>query len=121
MTGRAHLAAALADGLGDWQIVSDARALDSVRRPGAAVLWTSKRQQLTDRGTGWYQDEVTLWILTAATKPADIEDDLDALLFAATQALEPLDAFHWETAERGVLAEKFDGYRLTVVCIFHLS
>ncbi len=119
MTGRVLLAQALGAALEGWQIVADARVLDSVKRPGACVLWTSKRQRLSDKGTGWYLDEVTLWVLTATDKPDQLEDDLDALLMAATEALEPLDAFHWESAERGNLNDRFDGYRLTVSCVFH--
>lgn len=119
-SGRKILAEALKAALPSWQILSHARQLDSVRKPGACVLWTGKRTRYPSLGLGWFTDEVTLWVLTAADKPDVIEDDLDDLLAEVMQALEPLDTFHWDTAERDVLAGTFDGYRLTVICAVHL-
>lgn len=118
MTGRQQLAEALSAALEGWTIISDARVLDTVKKPGACILWTSKRDRLIARGTEWFQDEVTLWVLTATDKPADIEDDLDACLLAVMEALEPQASFYWHSAERGTLNDQFDGYRLTVTCVF---
>lgn len=121
MSGRKMLHSALSATLPGWQVVSDARALDAIRRPGAAVMWTAKRAKAPALGLDWFTDEVTLWILTPTDRPADLEDSLDSLLLTVMEALEPLDAFHWETAERGVLAEKFEGYRLTITCAFRIT
>lgn len=121
MSGRSELAVALKDALPGWQIVSDARALDSVRKPGAAVLWTVSHRRAPALGLDWFQDEVALWVLTPTDKPADIEDDLDDLLLQLLEALEPLASFAWEVAERGQLNDRYDGYRLAVTCLSKLE
>jgi hypothetical protein len=121
VSGRTILAQALRAGLPGWQIVADARALDPIRRPGAAVLWTASRRKAPALGLDWFADELTLWVLTATDKPEQLEDDLDGLLLQLLEVLEPLTAFAWEQADRGVLADKFEGWRLTVTCCFQLT
>lgn len=121
MTGRSLLAGELAAALPGWLIVSDARQIDTVPNPGACVLWTARRSRPAKLGLDWLLDELTLWVLTPATKPARIEDDLDELLQQVMEALEPLQAFAWTDAERGVLADKFDGWRLTVTCTYQIT
>lgn len=120
-SGRTLLAAALEAALPTWQIVTDTRQLDSVRRPGAVLLWTQTRKRAPALALDWFADEITLQVLTAAEKPAAIEDDLDYLLLAVMEALEPLDAFTWETAERVTVADTWHGWELTVTCIFQLT
>ena len=116
MSGRSELATALKAALPAWQIVADARELDIVRKPGACVLWTSRRTRPRKLGTDILQDDVSLWVLSAADA-AHLEDDLDQLTEQVMAALEPLEAFSWETAERGQLAEKFDGWKFTITCL----
>lgn len=120
-TGRTRLAQALRAGLPAWQIVSDLRQLDGVRRPGAILLWTQNRRKAPALGLAWFSDEVTLQVLTATDKPDRIEDDLDDLLLQVMQVLEPLDAFAWETAERVTVADTWHGWQLTITCIFQLT
>lgn len=121
-TGRTVLARALRHGLGpDMQIVSDARAVDSVKQPGACVLWTSRRIRQDLNGFEQIQDEVTLWVLTATDAPSKLEDSLDTLLLQVLWVIESQNAFTWTEAERGVLADKFDGWRLTIQCISHIE
>lgn len=121
MSGRKLLEAALKAALPTWQIVADARALDGIRKPGAVVLWTARRARPPKLGLDAVQDEVTLWILTATDKPADLEDDLDDLFLAVAAALEPLDWCAWTDAERGVLADRFEGWRLTITCLYTIT
>jgi len=121
MSGRQLLAAALTAALPSWQIVSDARALDGVRKPGAAVLWTARRTRPDKLTLDLVTDEIVLWVLTASDKPADIEDDLDALLQAVMEALEPLEWCAWTDAERATLDETFPGWRLTVTAAYTIT
>lgn len=120
-SGRALLAQQLRDALPAWQIVSDTRQLDGVRRPGAILLWTQSRRKAPALGLDWFTDEVTLQVLTAADKPDRIEDDLDELLFQVMAALEPLDAFAWDLAERVAVADTWHGWQLTITCIYQLT
>lgn len=118
MSGRAMLADALSAALPAWQVLSHTGQLDAVKQPGACVLWTSNRRKAPTLGLDWFIDQTEMWVLTATTRPELIEDDLDALLLAVMEALEPLDSFSWDMAERGVLADAFDGYRLTISCVW---
>lgn len=121
MSGRRTLAEHLETALPGWQIVSDAHVIDTVRKPGAAVVWTSRRRRWEKLGFDWLDDEITVWVLTAAEKAADIEDDLDDLLIRFLAALEDQPAYSWTEAERGVLAEKFQGWRVPVTCLYQLE
>ena len=120
-SGRKVLAEALATALPGWQIVADARQLDSVRKPGALVMFTQKRKKLPALGLDWLSDEVVLQIITAAEKADQIEDDLDDLSLQVLEALEPLTAFTWDTAERVVVADAFHAWQLTVTCAFRVE
>jgi hypothetical protein len=117
MNARAMLRDALADVLPDWQIVADARVLDSVRDPGAVVLWTEKLARPPKLGLDYVETTMALWVLTPSENPTRIEDDLDLLLLYVLAALELLEWCAWTEAERGVLADKFNGWRLTVSCL----
>lgn len=119
MSGRKLLAGALTAALPGWTILSHARQLDVLTKP-TCVLWTDKREKAPALGLAWFRDEVTLWVLTAADLPALVEDDLDGNLYEVMQALEPLNEYAWGTAERDVLAESFDGYKLTVTCVWQM-
>lgn len=119
MSGRKLLAEALSAALPTWQIVAHARALDGVRPPAGIVLWTTKRTKAPALGLDWFADELTLWALTASDNPKLLEDDLDARLLDVMAALEPLTDFAWTAAERGVLADTYDGWRLTLTCLWH--
>lgn len=119
--GRSILAAAFREQLTGWQVVSDARQLDSVRNPGAAVVWTQRRKRAVLNGFEMLTDEVVIWVLTSATKPEEIESSLDGLLLEALEVLEGLPEFTWDQAERGVLSERFDGWRLTCLCAYKLE
>jgi hypothetical protein len=116
MSGRTALAETLTAGLPNWLILSDARQLDRVPKPGACVLWTAKRHRLELNGFNYTRDEVELWVLTATDKPADIEDDLDQQFEQVVQVIEAAPAFAWTEAARGVLADKFHGWQITVIC-----
>lgn len=120
-SGRQMLATALATALPSWMILSDARQLDRLELPGACVLWTQRRTRPEKLSLDLLQDEVTLWVITATDSPALIEDTLDDMLDDVLQALAPLQPFHWSDAERGVLADTFQGWRLTVTCLYNIE
>lgn len=117
MTGRAQLHQALAAALPGWLIVSDSRAIDGLRAAGNIVLWSARVARPEKLGLDVLQNELTLWVLTGLDDPTKTEDNLDHLLTQVFEALEPLAAFSWSEAERGVLAEKFDGWRIPITSL----
>lgn len=118
---RSTLGAILRDKLEGWTIVDTARQLDSIPKPGAVVLWGSKRTSSQTNGLPFLVDEVTLWVLTAADKPDAVEDDLDALLETVLEAIEDAPAFAWTEAERGVLADRWQGWQLTLTAVQNIT
>lgn len=114
-SGRSILAEALRGALG-WLILADARQLDSVPQPGACVLWTERRTKAPTLGLHWFKDEITLLVLTATEDPTKLEDNLDQLLLEVAHALEPLESFTWETAQRVSLKDTFPGYQIAITC-----
>ena len=121
MTGRQQLHQLLTEALPEWVIVSDARKLDTVRKPGAVVLWTERLTRPAKLGLDYIEATLHLWVLTATDKPELLEDDLDSLLLDVLTAIEPHDAFGWVEAERGVLDEKFQGWRIPVTCLTKIT
>lgn len=120
--GRELLTDALtAPGLPAWQVVSDPRQLDGVRQPGAVVLWTGVRRRLELQSLTMLSDELNVWCLTPTNKPEAIEPGLDALLLDVLQVIEGQPELSWDTAERGVLADTYDGWRVVVTCAYVLT
>lgn len=111
--GRTLLAAALTTALPDMDVVSNAVTIDSVRRGGAAVVWTNKRVRTDYANLSYLKDEVILWVVSGADAKT-VEDDLDAKLQSVLEVLEQIPSLGWEEAERGTLLERFEGWRITV-------
>ena len=121
MSARTQVRDALKAQLTGWQIVADPRQLDVVTKPGAAVLATMKMTRPATYEFNYVQNDLVLWVLTATTKPELIEDDLDDLLLAALAVLEGIEGVLWTEAERGVLSETFEGWKVTLSCGFPLA
>ncbi|MBK8445409.1 MAG: hypothetical protein IPL41_01420 [Micropruina sp.] len=119
-SGRKLLEEAFLEALPGWQVRSTAIPLDSVRKPGAIWLYTGVRKRVELNGFSTLVDEITVWVLSAAD-PSKAEDDLDKLLLEVMEVLETLPSFNWESAERGVLGEKYDGWKLTVTCFYKIN
>ena len=115
------MAEALRAALPTWQIVSDPREIDSVRKPGALILFTAKRTRLAKLGLDWLTDDIELYVVTAADKVELIEDDLDNLVAQVMNALEPLDAFSWTEATRETLLDRFNTWKLPITCVYKLD
>lgn len=121
-SARKLLASKLAAAPRQWTVIEDARAIDTVRKDGACVLWTSKRSRVMEMNRPTYlRDDVTLWALTGASDPTRIEDDLDELLLAVLDVIEAEKSFTWSEAERGQLEDKFPGWRVTVSALYRIT
>lgn len=120
-TGRKLLAEALKVALPGWQIIADPREIDTVRKPGAVLLYTAKRTRPAKLGLDWLTDEIELFVITATDKPELIEDDLDGLLLQVMEALEPLEGFGWTEATRETLADRFHTWKLPITCGFKIT
>lgn len=120
MSGRNLLADAIKTDHPDWLVISTPRVVDSLVKP-TCILWTGKRKRDEQLQVSILLDEIELWILTPTTKVDLIEDDLDELLMHVIETLEANQGFAWQEAERGTLAEKFDGWRMTVTCGYNIT
>lgn len=120
-SGRKLLSAALRAAQPRWQVVDTPRALDTVRKPGCAVIWSSTRTRLEVQNLTWMKETIVLWVLTATDQPSGLEDDLDNLLMAALEVVEENPALSWSEASRGTLDEKYEGWRLEIQCLYRVT
>jgi hypothetical protein len=60
---------------------------------------------------------VELWVLVGSEDPSKADDALDDAVTEVIEALHPITWLNWTVAERGVLIEKFHGYRITAQAI----
>ena len=119
-SGRKVLSDALKVSLPGWLVLSTARSLDNVSK-NTCVLWTAKRKRDEQIQMSLLTDEIELWVFVPTDNVDKIEDDLDDALLEVMEALEQNNAFAWQEAERGVLADKFSGWHLTVTCINNVT
>lgn len=120
-SGRTLLAGALREAYPSWQIVDTPRAVDSVRKPAAAVLWSERRTRQELQKLTLMAETVVMWVLTASDDPKAIEDDLDELLMAALAVVEATPQLSWTETNRGVLNDKFEGWRIEIQAAYKIT
>lgn len=111
MSARDRLVADLDGALDDtYQVAGTFEVPDALEAGRRAVrCWTD---QLTPGPTiGTLTVGLVLWVLTPATTPAAADTDLDAALVDVLGVLHPLEWVRWTTATRGVLEDRWHGYR----------
>lgn len=112
-SARQQLAATLATGLGKgWRVVGYPTELDAVTRP-TVMVWTESLEPAEQIGRDRLRVTLSLWVLSSSQNPATADDDLDARLVDVIAVLHPLAWIAWTSAERGVLADTYHGYRIT--------
>lgn len=116
MTPRTRLAADLDQALPSRYVVKARTATPDQIDPrtiAVRVLPASVAPSPTVRGLAY---TLTLWAVTGRTDPDEVDDVLDAALDDLLGALLGLHWLTFDTAERGVMDERWHGYRLTVTC-----
>lgn len=116
MSARTQLATALAGALGDGYVVAARTATpDQIERGTVAVRVLPATVTAAPQTRGLLYT-LTVWACTAVEDPAAVDDVLDAALDDLLAALLGMPWLTFDTAERGVLDERWHGYRLTVTC-----
>ena len=111
MSARTEVAAHLTQALPSYTVVPFPQDPDRVS--GVTVLvWRSQVQRGPVKGAR--SSDIVVWVLSGHEDPRKAEDALDTALDAVLAALDDLDASSWDTAERGVYADRFNGYRITL-------
>lgn|GEM_PF-2751154 len=114
MNVRQAIAKELTDRLPDSYIVKGyTYDPDAAARP-TVMLW----QSLIERGSrindrNGLEVTVELWVIVGSEDPAKVDDDLDDALDEVLTAVHDIPFIDWSVAERGVLKERFHGYRMT--------
>lgn len=117
MNVRSSLAAALAAALPATYLVRGyPYEPDAVTRP-TVMLWQSLIERLPQLELDRLVVTVELWVLVATEDPAKADDALDDAVSDVLQALHPIGWINWSTAERGVLLDRFNGYRITAQAV----
>lgn len=94
-----------------WDVRSDLRSIDGIEGPTVIVM----PNEITPGPTmGWDTHELRVRLLTEVTDPAEADDALDVTLPLLLRVIESLDPVVWTNAERGVHADDYHAWTLTV-------
>ena len=113
-------AAALKDASASWNVVSAPRPLDAVVRD-TVLVWTGKLARTSYQGGTYISSTVEVWLLPAGQDGPRFEDRADDMLTTALQAIEASSALTWDEADRGVLADQWHGWHITLTIAHHLT
>lgn len=116
MSARTQLAADLKTGLPTYPVVAYDPTLDVVRKP-TLMLWQDYLTRPERLALSAVQVNLILWVLVGIEDPAKADDALDTALEDVLFALEPIAWVQWEKAERGIFAERFHGYKVTLTAM----
>lgn len=97
----------------EWDIIPHATDVDHVE-PGHPVLMIFRARVKPGPTFGAYTNELQLWLLDEHTTPGEVDDSLDERLAVLLAALHDAPALQWTDAERGVYADQFHGFVITV-------
>lgn len=90
---------------------------DAVTRP-TVMLWQSlleRGEQIDDRVA--LRVTVEVWVLVSTEDPSKADDALDDALDDVLSAVHAVSFIEWSVAERGVLLDRFHGYRITAQAV----
>ncbi len=117
MNVREAVAAALTESLpAGWRVLGYGADLEQVTRP-TVMLWQSLIERMPQIGLDLLKVTVEMWVLVGQESPDAASDALDDALDDVLEALQPLSWVDWTTAERGVLSDRFHGYRITAQAV----
>lgn len=114
MSARGHVAGALTAALSSFRVIAYPADLDGVRGPTAVVYRESVKP---GSPLGFVTSTLSVWVLVPQQDPRDAEDPLDDSLTAVLEVLDGDTTLSWSEAERGVYADKWPAYRITVTII----
>lgn len=116
MNVRAAIEDALVAALPDVKVVGYAYEPDVVTKP-TIMLWQSRIEPMPQATLDRVFVTVELWALVGTDDPAKADDALDDHLSDVITALHAIPWLTWSTAERGVLLDRFHGYRITAQAV----
>lgn len=116
MNVRQALVDALTPELPTYRLLGYPLDLDAVTRP-TVMLWQSRVERLEQIELDRLLVTVELWVVTGSEDPSKADDLLDDSLSDVIEALHPITWINWTTAERGVLHDRFHGYRITAQAV----
>lgn len=108
---RATVAGAIATARPAWRVVADNRVLDGVTGPTAVVVTEDVEHGVTP---AFLLNTVSVFIITNRADPAQVEPDLEVLLFEALDILDEDASLNWTRAERALYDNQFQSYRITL-------
>lgn len=103
-----------------WRIMGNARELDAITRP-TVMLWQQRIERAEQINLHTLTCTLQVWVLVPGTDVDKADDELDAMLVAVLEAFQGQREYHWTAAERGVLYEKFHGWRLDVTAAYTIE
>lgn len=121
MNARETVVAALAPvvDLG-WKIIDTARQIDVLTTP-TLIVWTSNVERIDKNNLDWLKATTEVWLITPETQHDKVEPALDAMLDQVLALIEAADHITWKTADRGTLAETFQGWHIPITTVYQIG
>jgi predicted RNase H-like nuclease len=116
MSARTALRDALRTALPGYRVTGSAVVPSGISRPTVAV-WQQSVVRRDELGQDRATVNLEIWVLVGHEDPEKADDALDAALDDLILALQPIDWVQWSEAQRGVLADTFPGYNITVTAV----
>lgn len=113
MSARTDLVDALTGALPDAYVVSGTPMVPDRIEAGTIAVRAYATTYAPGPVAGSVAITLTTWVLTPAVRPGDADDDLDDALADVLGVLWGLDWLTPPTAERDVMAERWNGWRIT--------
>ncbi len=114
MTSRTQLVDDLKAALpSKYRVVGFNSALDAVKAP-TVMVWQSKIERPEQFGLHGLLVTFDLWLLVGQENTARADEALDVALDDVIDALQGITWVDWQDAERGILFDSFQGWKVTV-------
>lgn len=117
---RRALTAALKAALPKWQVTGYPHEFDRITKP-TVMVWTDSLEPASQVGRNRIVATLSLWVLTPVVKPGLADDELEELLLDVLAVLHEQTWLDWTGAERGVLQDTINGYRLTARAVLKIG
>lgn len=121
MSARTRLAEALTGALGGgYRVIAAAVDLDSVTGP-TVLTWASRFERAPRLGFSMFTVTLETWVVVPGERVEAADDALDDAFEDLLAALQPLEWVQWESAERGLLYDRFHGWKITATAVAKIT
>lgn len=120
MSARTELSTALKSALPGFRVIGLNTQLDAVTKP-TVMVWQSLIRRPDDFGLNRLLVTLDAWVLVGQENSGTADNALDKALEKFLGALQPITWVEWTQAERGIFADAFHGYKVTLNAVAQID